>query len=130
MRRQQLFAAQSDVVERLRALAHFGELAAAHVLRKPQATPREFARSIAAVADYGLREQEEPEPAGSAAVQVMTLEAAGGLQAEHVYVLGLHAGLSAPVCEQIPDALLRRRAASRWGGEPAADAPPGACSWP
>ena len=51
LRRQQLFAAQSDVVERLRALAHFGELAAAHVLRKPQATPREFARSIAAVAD-------------------------------------------------------------------------------
>ena len=27
----------------------------------PQATPREFARSIAAVADYGLREQEEPQ---------------------------------------------------------------------
>jgi DNA helicase-2/ATP-dependent DNA helicase PcrA len=107
LRRQQLFAAQSDVVERLRALAHFGELAGAHVRRKPQATPREFARSIAAVADYGLREQEEPEPAGGAAVQVMTLEAAGGLQADHVYVLGLHAGLTASASEQVPDALLR-----------------------
>ncbi len=63
LRRQQLFAAQADVVERLRALAHFGELAAAHVRRKPQATPREFARAIAAVADYGLREQEEPDAA-------------------------------------------------------------------
>ena len=61
LRRQQLFAAQADVVERLRALARFGELASAYVRRSPQATPREFARSIAAVADSGLREQEEPE---------------------------------------------------------------------
>src|SRR5207237_4505284 len=61
LRRQQLFAAQPDVVQRLRALARFGELAADHVRRAPQGTPREFARSIAAVADYGLREQEEPE---------------------------------------------------------------------
>ena len=60
LRRQQLFAAQADVVERLRALASFGELAAAFLRRAPQATPREFARSIAAVADFGLRDQEEP----------------------------------------------------------------------
>ena len=54
LRRQQLFAAQTDVVERLRALARFGELASAHVARMPQATAREFARSIAAVAEWGL----------------------------------------------------------------------------
>ncbi len=107
LRRQQLFAAQADVVERLRALARFGELASAHVRRVPQATPREFARSIAAVADSGLREQEEPELADAAAVQVLELGAAGGLDADHVYILGLHAGLAAPVPEQIPDALLR-----------------------
>ena len=107
LRRQQLFAAQADVVERLRALARFGELASAHVRRKPQATPREFARSITAVADYGLREQEEPQLSGAGAVQVLTLEAAGGLEAEHVYVLGLHAGLTVPAPERIPDALLR-----------------------
>jgi DNA helicase-2/ATP-dependent DNA helicase PcrA len=107
LRRQQLFAAQADVVERLRALARFSELAAAHVRRAPQATPREFARSIAAVADFGLREQEEPELTAAAAVQVLTLEAAGGLEAEHVYVVGLHAGLAVPVPEQVPDALLR-----------------------
>jgi DNA helicase II / ATP-dependent DNA helicase PcrA len=107
LRRQQLFAAQADVVERLRALARFGELASAYVRRKPQATPREFARSIAAVADFGLREQEEPELSGATAVQVLTLQAAGGLEVEHVYVLGLHAGLSAPAPERIPDALLR-----------------------
>ncbi len=81
LRRQQLFAAQADVVERLRALARFGELASAYVRRAPQATPREFARSIAAVADFGLREQEEPELVGAGAVQVLTLEARRGLEA-------------------------------------------------
>ena len=44
LRRQQLFAAQADVVERLRALARFGELASAYARRSPQATAREFAR--------------------------------------------------------------------------------------
>jgi DNA helicase-2/ATP-dependent DNA helicase PcrA len=106
LRRQQLFAAQSDVVERLRALARFGELASAYVRRKPQATPREFARSIAAVADFGLREQEEPELSDAAAVQIVGLEAAGGLEVDHVYVLGLHAGVGVAACERIPDALL------------------------
>jgi DNA helicase-2/ATP-dependent DNA helicase PcrA len=110
LRRQQLFAAQSDVVERLRALASFGELASAYVARSPQATPREFARSVSAVADFGLREQEEPDlGAGSGAVQVqvLTLAAAGGLEAEHVYVISLHAGVSGPVPDLIPDSLLR-----------------------
>jgi DNA helicase II / ATP-dependent DNA helicase PcrA len=107
LRRQQLFAAQADVVERLRALASFGELASAYVRRAPQATPREFARSIAAVADFGLREQEEPTLSAAGVVQVLTFDAAGGLEAEHVYVLGLHAGVAARSPEPIPDALLR-----------------------
>ena len=112
LRRQQLFAAQSDVVERLRALASFGELASAYVGRSPQATPREFARSVAAVADFGLREQEEPELGDAAAVQVLTPAAAGGLEADHVYVVGLHAAAMARLAasaEPIPDALLRER---------------------
>ncbi len=107
LRRQQLFAAQSEVVERLRALAHFGELASAYVWRAPQATPREFARSIAAVADFGLREQEEAALSGAGVVQILTLEAAGALEADHVYIVGLHSGLSAPLPEPIPDGLLR-----------------------
>ncbi len=110
LRRQQLFAAQSDVVERLRALASFGELASAYVTRSPQATPREFARSVSAVADFGLREQEEPELGVAPAVQVLTLAAAGGLEADHVYVVGLHAGLAGRLgsfSERIPDSLLR-----------------------
>ena len=106
LRRHQLFTAQADVVQRLRALARFGELAAAYVRRAPMATPREFARSIAAVAEFGLREQEEPSLSGGGVVQVLAFEAAGGLSASHVYVLGLQAGLSVPSGERIPDALL------------------------
>src|SRR5437660_7986577 len=96
LRRQQLFAAQADVVERLRALARFGELAASYVRRSPQATPREFARSIAAVAEAGppaLRDEEAPELNDARVVQVLSLAAAGGLEADHVYVVGVHAGV-------------------------------------
>jgi DNA helicase II / ATP-dependent DNA helicase PcrA len=107
LRRQQLFAAQADVVERLRALARFGELASAFVRRAPQATPREFARQIAAVADFGLREQEEPSLTEPGLVQVLTFQGAGGVEADHVYAVGLQAGLNVPAPERIPDALLR-----------------------
>ena len=101
LRRQQLFAAQADVVQRLRALARFGELAGAYARRSPQATPREFARHIAAVADFGLREHEEPDLLHPQVVQIVALDSAGALEVEHVYVLGLHAGLSAPGPEPI-----------------------------
>jgi DNA helicase-2/ATP-dependent DNA helicase PcrA len=106
LRHQQLFAAQADVVERLRALARLGELASDHARRWPQATPREFARRIAALADFGLREQEEPELEEATAVQVLSLAAAGGLEVEHVYVLGLDQGLRPAGEDPIPDALL------------------------
>jgi DNA helicase-2/ATP-dependent DNA helicase PcrA len=101
LRRQQLFAAQPDVVARLRALARFGELAGGYARRSPHATPREFARHIAAVADFGLREHAEPDLLGPQVVQVVALDRAGALEAEHVYVLGLHAGLSAMAPEPI-----------------------------
>jgi DNA helicase-2/ATP-dependent DNA helicase PcrA len=109
LRRQQLFAAQTDVVERLRALARFGELAAAHVMRTPQATAREFARTISGVAEWGLSEREEPQLAGADAVQVLSLEMAGGLEVDHVFVLGLRSALRGAGtldCEPVPDALL------------------------
>ncbi len=107
LRRQQLFAAQADVVERLRALAHFGELASNYVRRAPQATAREFARSVTAVADFGLREQEAPELDAASVVQVIPLGAAGGLELEHVFVVGLDRDLASPAPERVPDALLK-----------------------
>ena len=90
LRRQQLFAAQADVVQRLVNLAKLGELAAAYVRRSPQATPREFARYIAAVAEAGLGEQEAVAERRPEAVAVMSIESALGLEFEQVYVLGLH----------------------------------------
>ncbi len=116
LRRQQLFAAQADVVQRLRALARFGELAGAYVRRAPQATPREFARHIAGVADFGLREHEEPDLLGPQVVQIVTLDSAGALEADHVYVLGLHAGLATPVPEPMP-LVAPEDAVSPGGGE-------------
>ena len=110
LRRQQLFAANADVVERLRALAHFGELAAAYVRRKPQATPREFARQVTAVAEYGLRDHEAPDPGSGPAARIVTLRGAGGLQARHVYVLGLDCGAEGAIARADS-----RRAAERGG---------------
>ncbi|HWK26571.1 MAG TPA: ATP-dependent DNA helicase [Solirubrobacter sp.] len=110
LRRQLLFAATTEVVERLRNLARFAELAAAYVRRAPQATAREFARSIAAVADAGLREEEA---AGEVArgVRVMTMHDAKGHEFDHVYVLGLMSarmpGPRRQSLDPIPDALIK-----------------------
>ena len=144
LRRQLLFAASTEVVERLVNLAKFGELAAAYVRRSPQATAREFARSIAAVADAGLREEEAAPAERPRGVQVMTMHAAKGLEFDHVYVLGLMAarmpGPRRRTLEPIPDALLkealppdtkaraRRRAAAAAARRDDARAARGSCS--
>jgi DNA helicase-2/ATP-dependent DNA helicase PcrA len=111
VRRQMLFAASTAVVERLVNLAKFAELAATYVRRSPQATAREFARSIAAVADAGLREEEAVAGEHPRGVQVMTMHAAKGREFEHVYVLGLMAarmpGPRRRALEPIPDALIK-----------------------
>jgi DNA helicase-2/ATP-dependent DNA helicase PcrA len=109
LRRQLLFAASTEVVERLQNLARFAELAAAYVRRSPQATGRDFARSIAAVAEAGLREEDADErPHG---VHVMSIQAAKGREFDHVYVLGLMAarmpGPRRRALEPIPDALIK-----------------------
>jgi DNA helicase II / ATP-dependent DNA helicase PcrA len=92
LRRQQLFTARADVVERLVNLAKLGELAAAHARRAPRSTPREFARYIAAVADAGLGEEEAIGDAMPGTVAVLSMDAAGGLEFDHVFVVGLDAG--------------------------------------
>ncbi len=92
LRRQHLFTARADVVERLVNLAKLGELAASHARRAPQSTPREFARYIAAVADAGLGEEEAVAATAPEAVAVLAMGAAVGVEFDHVFVLGLHAG--------------------------------------
>ncbi len=110
LRRQQLFAAQADVVERLRHLARFSDLAAAHVRRAPQATTRDFARYIAAVAEAALPQFEEGAFTGEG-VKIVGMRQAKTLEVDHVFVLGLHGarmpGARRPQYEPIPDALLK-----------------------
>ena len=110
LRRQLLFAASTEVVERLQNLARFAELATAYVRRTPQATGRDFARAIAAVAEAGLREEEADgeHPHG---VRVMSMHSAKDLEFDHVYVLGLMgARIPGPrrrPLEPIPEALIK-----------------------
>ena len=114
LRRQQLFAAQADVVERLRvARAELGDLATAHVRRDPQATGRDFARAVTAVAEAGLRDEEEDPEAGTrrdGAVAVLAMHAAQGREFRHVFVLGLQSarmpGARRHLNDHVPDALL------------------------
>jgi len=107
LRRQQVFTAQPDVVERLVNLARLGELASSYAHRAPSATPRDFANYAAAVADAGLRD-EDGAPPRPGAVQVMALDAAAGRELDWVFVVGLTSA-------RMPGARLR-------GGEPIADA--------
>jgi len=116
LRRQQLFAAQADVVERLVHLARLGELAAQQVRRAPQASAREWARHIAAVADAGLRDEEatgtdaDRSSACRGVVGVLAMHAARGLEFDHVFVLGLQSsrmpGAPSALSEPVPRALL------------------------
>ncbi|MGI8920255.1 MAG: ATP-dependent helicase [Solirubrobacteraceae bacterium] len=112
VRRQQLFSAQPDVVERLVSLARFAELAATFVRRSPQATPREFARYVAAVAEAGLQDRDDGDDGERTAggVRVMAMAAAPGHEFECVFVLGLQSaripGARSRPVEPIPDALL------------------------
>jgi DNA helicase-2/ATP-dependent DNA helicase PcrA len=113
LRRQQVFAAQADVVERLVSLAHVGELAASYVRRAPQATPREFARWLAAVAEAGGMHEDEDEDESQPredAVAVLPMHAGKGLEFDHVFVCGLQSarmpGARRQLVEPIPSGLL------------------------
>src|SRR4051794_20860223 len=113
LRRQQVFATHADTVERLRNIAKLPELATAYMRREPQATARDFARYLAAVAESGLREDEAVDQPSVLAVPVMTMHAAKGLEFDHVFVLGLSAGampgpFRAPSGD-VPDELLKER---------------------
>jgi DNA helicase-2/ATP-dependent DNA helicase PcrA len=120
LRRQQVFAAQADVVERLISLARVGELAASYVRRAPQATPREFARWLAAVAEAGGRlgdpeDEDERAALRDDAVAVLPMHAAKGLEFDHVFVCGLQSsrmpGARRQLVEPIPAGVLADRGA-------------------
>jgi DNA helicase-2/ATP-dependent DNA helicase PcrA len=111
VRRQQVFATHADTVERLRNIAKLPELATAYMRREPQATARDFARYLAAVAESGLPEDEAVGQPSAPAVPVMTMQASRGLEFDHVFVLGLSAaampGPYRPRAGDVPDELRR-----------------------
>ncbi|HEV2076079.1 MAG TPA: PD-(D/E)XK nuclease family protein, partial [Thermoleophilaceae bacterium] len=111
LRRQQLFAAQTETAERLVNIAKLSDLAAAYMRRAPDSTARDFARYLAAVAEAGMREEEAAPPESPEAVQVMTMHSVKGLEFEHVMVLGLGAermpGARRPSDPPVPDELLK-----------------------
>jgi DNA helicase II / ATP-dependent DNA helicase PcrA len=113
LRRQQVFATHADTVERLRNIAKLPELATAYMRREPQATARDFARYLAAVAESGLREEEAVGQPTAAAVPIMTMHASKGLEFDHVFVLGLSAsampGPYRPPAGGVPDDLVKER---------------------
>ena len=94
IRRQQLYATQADTAERLVNIARLSELAIAYMRREPDAGVREFVRHLVAVAEAGVRDDEEEHgslPAAAAAVRVIAMQGAKGLEFDHVFVLGLDA---------------------------------------
>ena len=114
-------------------LARFGELAAAYVRRSPQATAREFARSIAAVAEAGLREEEATAGERPRGVQVMAMHAAKGREFDHVYVLGLigraHARRAPAHARADPRRAAEGGAAARHEGARTSPRCGGCCTW-
>src|SRR3954453_23326258 len=113
LRRQQVFAAQADTVERLVNIAKLSELAPRYMRREPGASARDFTRYVAAVAEAGLPEEEAAPPSVRAAVRVMSLGEAKAFEFEHVLVVGLSAaampGPRPPSADAVPDALLKER---------------------
>ena len=116
LRRQQVFAAQYDTVERLVNIAKLAELAAGFVRREPGASSRDFARHLAAVAEAGLPEDEVPAPEPAGAVRIMSMDAAKGHEFDHVLVLGLGAaampGARRPRPDDVPVELVKETQAA------------------
>src|SRR3954453_15542517 len=116
LRRQQVFAAHADTVERLVNIAKLSELANRFVRREPGATTRDFTRYATAVAEAGLPEEEAEPAVAPSTVRVLALEDAKGHEFEHVVVLGLSAasmpGPPPPAGEQLPAALAREPGAT------------------
>jgi DNA helicase-2/ATP-dependent DNA helicase PcrA len=111
LRKQYLFSATTESLERLVNIAKFGELAAAWVRREPGRSSRDFAAYMSAVSQAGLREEEATVRADPSAVQVMTMHGAKGLEFDCVYVLGAQQsrlpGQRRGSRDPIPEALLK-----------------------
>ncbi len=88
LRRRHVFAAQADVIERMRGLSRLSGLAESYGDRAAHATPRDLARWLASVADAGTGADDDAEDA-VLGVTIVELEAASDGEWQHVIVCGL-----------------------------------------
>ena len=110
LRKQHLFNARSESLERLVNIAKFADLAAAWARPRPHRSSRDFAEYLTAVAAADLREEEAVVHGHPSAVQVMTMHGAKGLEFDCVYVLGVQQNRMPGrrrSGELVPDALLK-----------------------
>jgi len=89
LRRQRLFAAQPEVVERLLGLSRLAELATAWARREPHGSTRGFVAYLSAVAEAGVEPADVEEPRSPSSVQGMAIDAVKGIGFDHVFVLGM-----------------------------------------
>ncbi len=119
LRRQQLFAAHPETVERLVNLSRLGEIAAAWTRREPRASTRDFVRYLTAIADAGELEGDSPLPLGAGpdaaapgAVLLAEPMQLKGREFERVYLLGLRRGalaMDGHADRWVPDELVADR---------------------
>jgi DNA helicase-2/ATP-dependent DNA helicase PcrA len=103
-RRQRLFAAHPEAVERLRNLSRLGDLAAVWLRREPGGSNRDFVRYLVAVSEAGVSPEDEPAAPTAAAVRVMPMDTLKGLEFDRVFIVGLQAeAVPGPVPTAPPD---------------------------
>jgi len=90
-RRQRLFAAHPEAVERLRNLSRLGDLAADWTRREPQGSSRDFTRYLVAVSEAGVSPEDEPAVPVADAVRVIPFDELKGAEFDRVFVVGLQA---------------------------------------
>jgi DNA helicase-2/ATP-dependent DNA helicase PcrA len=89
LRRQRLFAAESEVAERLLALSRLADLASAWARREPHGSTHGFVRYLNAVAEAGVEPAGGEDPPAPNSVQGLDFKAVKGMEFDYVFALGL-----------------------------------------
>lgn len=91
LRRERLYGATADTVERLRELSRLDEFAAAWARRHPSGSNRSFVKHLITVSEADLPFSDDQWPAGPDRVQIGRLDRFNGSEFTAMFVLGLSA---------------------------------------
>lgn len=92
LRRERLYGATTDTVERLRELSRLDEFATAWARRHPTGSNRAFVKHLITVSEADLPFSDDRWPQSPDTIQVGRLDRFKGSEFEAVFVLGLRAG--------------------------------------